>query len=85
MVATSHEPVWECDAQVVAEIFVNDDGAASTRLSAAEALSTGLRSDQVERRRAKYGLNELEKPPSTPIWKLVLEQFDLLMELFRRT
>ena len=76
MVATSHEPVWECDAQVVAEIFVNDDGAASTRLSAAEALSTGLRSDQVERRRAKYGLNELEKPPSTPIWKLVLEQFD---------
>ena len=38
MVATSHEPVWECDAQVVAEIFVNDDGAASTRLSAAEAL-----------------------------------------------
>ena len=36
----------------------------------------GLTSKQVEEQRAKYGWNELEKPPGKPLWKLVLEQFD---------
>jgi hypothetical protein len=27
-------------------------------------------------RRAKYGFNELEKAPGTPLWKLILQQFD---------
>ncbi|CAL8463437.1 g2971 [Coccomyxa elongata] len=36
----------------------------------------GLTSQQVEQQRAKFGWNELEKPPGKPLWKLVLEQFD---------
>ncbi|BDA48697.1 Calcium-transporting ATPase 2, endoplasmic reticulum-type [Coccomyxa sp. Obi] len=36
----------------------------------------GLTSKQVEQQRAKFGWNELEKPPGKPLWKLVLEQFD---------
>ena len=32
--------------------------------------------DQVEAKRSVYGYNELEKPPQTPLWKLVLQQFD---------
>jgi Ca2+-transporting ATPase len=39
-------------------------------------LETGLSAKQVEEQRAKYGWNELEKPPGKPLWKLVLEQFD---------
>eukprot|EP00879_Flechtneria_rotunda_P008884 GHRR01009304.1.p1 GENE.GHRR01009304.1~~GHRR01009304.1.p1 ORF type:complete len:758 (+),score=252.63 GHRR01009304.1:345-2618(+) len=39
-------------------------------------LSTGLSQQQVADRRRQYGYNELEKEPGTPLWKLVLEQFD---------
>ena len=31
------------------------------------------------RSRARYGPNELEKEEGTPLWKLVLEQFDDLL------
>eukprot|EP00878_Enallax_costatus_P002528 GHUV01002710.1.p1 GENE.GHUV01002710.1~~GHUV01002710.1.p1 ORF type:complete len:741 (+),score=207.05 GHUV01002710.1:194-2416(+) len=40
------------------------------------SLQTGLSSEEVQRRREKYGYNELEKEPATPLWKLVLAQFD---------
>lgn len=40
------------------------------------SLQTGLSSEEVEKRREKYGYNELEKEPATPLWKLVLAQFD---------
>ncbi|EFN55787.1 hypothetical protein CHLNCDRAFT_145247 [Chlorella variabilis] len=39
-------------------------------------LAAGLSSSEVEARRAKCGYNELQKAPGTPLWKLVLEQFD---------
>jgi len=39
-------------------------------------LSSGLSDEEAEQRRIKYGYNELEKKPHTPLWKLVLEQFD---------
>ena len=38
--------------------------------------TTGLTSTQVEAKRAEYGYNELDKEDATPLWKLVLEQFD---------
>lgn len=38
------------------------------------SITKGLTSDEVEKRRVRYGLNELEKEPPTPFWKLVLEQ-----------
>jgi len=38
--------------------------------------STGLTSAQVKDKRAEYGWNELDKEDATPLWKLVLEQFD---------
>lgn len=36
----------------------------------------GLSSEVVEQKRAEFGWNELDKEESTPLWKLVLEQFD---------
>ncbi|XP_010521805.1 PREDICTED: calcium-transporting ATPase 4, endoplasmic reticulum-type-like isoform X1 [Tarenaya hassleriana] len=36
----------------------------------------GLSADEVEKRRQIYGLNELEKPEGTSIFKLILEQFN---------
>mmetsp|Transcript_35411 Transcript_35411/g.39767 ORF Transcript_35411/g.39767 Transcript_35411/m.39767 type:complete len:1060 (-) Transcript_35411:324-3503(-) len=39
-------------------------------------LEQGLSSSQVVTLRAKYGLNELEKEERTPLWHLVVEQFD---------
>ncbi|POM75067.1 Calcium-transporting ATPase 1, endoplasmic reticulum-type, partial [Phytophthora palmivora] len=36
----------------------------------------GLTTAEVEKRRAQYGYNELDKEEGTPLWKLVLEQFD---------
>lgn len=48
-------------------------------------LQSGLTSDEVQRRRDKYGWNELEKEPATPLWKLVLAQFDdMLVKASRR-
>mmetsp|Transcript_31412 Transcript_31412/g.66524 ORF Transcript_31412/g.66524 Transcript_31412/m.66524 type:complete len:1046 (+) Transcript_31412:172-3309(+) len=38
--------------------------------------SKGLSAAQVEEKRKEYGWNELEKEDPTPLWKLVLEQFD---------
>lgn len=39
-------------------------------------ITHGLTSSQVAEQREKHGYNELEKEPPTPLWKLVLEQFD---------
>jgi len=36
----------------------------------------GLTTQQVEEATAKYGLNELRQADKTPLWKLVLEQFE---------
>lgn len=56
-------PAWsKPSAQVVADFKTN--------------VENGLSSDEVTARREKYGYNELKKEPPTPIWKLVLEQFD---------
>ncbi|KAJ2434724.1 hypothetical protein IWW46_006063, partial [Coemansia sp. RSA 2440] len=35
----------------------------------------GLTDGQVVERQAKYGRNELPEEPPTPIWELILEQF----------
>lgn len=40
------------------------------------SISRGLTKLECEHRRKYYGYNELEKHPSHPLWKLVLEQFD---------
>ncbi|KAJ9505729.1 hypothetical protein QJQ45_012821 [Haematococcus lacustris] len=40
------------------------------------SVASGLTSAQVAERRQIYGLNELSKEPPTPLWKLILEQFD---------
>mmetsp|Transcript_2136 Transcript_2136/g.6512 ORF Transcript_2136/g.6512 Transcript_2136/m.6512 type:complete len:1024 (-) Transcript_2136:24-3095(-) len=39
----------------------------------------GLTSKRVEELRAKFGPNELDKEEGTPLWKLVLDQFDDLL------
>lgn len=39
-------------------------------------IKEGLSSEQVEAKRTQHGFNELEKQPGTPLWKLVLAQFD---------
>ncbi|KAJ8573085.1 hypothetical protein K7X08_009596 [Anisodus acutangulus] len=39
-------------------------------------LEKGLSTYEVEKRRERYGLNELEKEKGKPLWRLVLEQFD---------
>ncbi|KAJ3027572.1 UNVERIFIED_CONTAM: hypothetical protein HDU68_003563 [Siphonaria sp. JEL0065] len=38
--------------------------------------SHGLTSEQVSQRLKQHGLNELPAEPSTPLWKLILEQFE---------
>uniref|UniRef100_A0A7S0JJS8 P-type Ca(2+) transporter n=2 Tax=Calcidiscus leptoporus TaxID=127549 RepID=A0A7S0JJS8_9EUKA len=40
---------------------------------------TGLTDERVEEARRKYGSNELDKEEGTPLWKLVLQQFDDLL------
>eukprot|EP01029_Cantina_marsupialis_P021355 TRINITY_DN50_c0_g5_i2.p1 TRINITY_DN50_c0_g5~~TRINITY_DN50_c0_g5_i2.p1 ORF type:complete len:1015 (-),score=363.90 TRINITY_DN50_c0_g5_i2:317-3361(-) len=39
----------------------------------------GLSESQVAQQKEKFGLNELDKEEKTPLWKLVLEQFEDLM------
>jgi hypothetical protein len=39
-------------------------------------IDQGLSTQEVAKRRQQHGYNELEKEPPTPLWKLVLEQFD---------
>jgi Ca2+-transporting ATPase len=39
-------------------------------------LDKGLSTYEVEKRRERYGLNELTKEKGKPLWRLVLEQFD---------
>ena len=41
--------------------------------------STGLSAAKVTALRAEYGPNELDKEEGTPLWKLVLQQFDDLL------
>ena len=41
--------------------------------------STGLSAAKVTALRAEYGSNELDKEEGTPLWKLVLQQFDDLL------
>ena len=41
--------------------------------------STGLTAAKVTALRAEYGSNELDKEEGTPLWKLVLQQFDDLL------
>uniref|UniRef100_A0A7S4EYK7 P-type Ca(2+) transporter n=1 Tax=Chrysotila carterae TaxID=13221 RepID=A0A7S4EYK7_CHRCT len=60
---------------------------AAWSLTTAEALSAfghrdernGLTDEQVVKLREKYGPNELDKEEGTPLWKLVLAQFDDLL------
>ena len=40
------------------------------------SVEQGLRGESLEALRQKYGYNELEKTPATPLWKLILEQFN---------
>lgn len=42
-------------------------------------LDNGLSAGQIDALREKYGPNELEQEEATPIWKLILEQFDDLL------
>lgn len=37
---------------------------------------TGLTAAQVEQKRTEHGFNELDKEDPTPVWELILEQFD---------
>lgn len=39
-------------------------------------VAVGLSVDEAQRRLKEYGHNELEKEAPTPVWKLLLEQFD---------
>ena len=38
--------------------------------------AVGLTDSEVQKRREKFGYNELTKEEGTPLWKLILEQFD---------
>ena len=42
-------------------------------------INVGLSDSQVEKLRAEHGRNELDKEEGTPLWKLVLAQFDDLL------
>ena len=40
------------------------------------SLDVGLTDDEVAKLQEKYGRNELEAEEKTPLWKLVVEQFE---------
>ena len=68
---------------VAASAAVTTSVAAPWTLSAQEAAAAlgvdpalGLDSAEVERRRDAVGPNELSREAATPLWKLVLAQFD---------
>lgn len=42
-------------------------------------IDVGLTNERVEKLRAEFGSNELDKEEGTPLWKLVLAQFDDLL------
>ena len=52
-----------------------DDAARAAGVEAAR----GLDAAEVAARRAAHGPNELEHEPPTPLWRLVLAQFDDMM------
>lgn len=56
-------PAWEQSIDDVANHYQVD-------------LQGGLTGEQVAEARQRYGINELEKQPGKPLWRLVLEQFD---------
>jgi Ca2+-transporting ATPase len=62
-------PVWEQDPEELLQTLCE-------RASADAALAKGLSEQSVQEKRDECGWNELEKPPSKALWKLVLEQFD---------
>lgn len=39
-------------------------------------MDKGLTDEEVRERQKQYGLNALAEEPQTPLWKLILEQFD---------
>jgi magnesium-transporting ATPase (P-type) len=56
-------PAWVKSTKEVQQHFRSD-------------VSTGLSAEEIESRREKYGYNELSKEPPTPLWRLILDQFD---------
>ena len=49
-------------------------------------LAKGLSAAEVEARQSQWGRNELDQEEPTPLWKLVLEQFDdQLVQILLRT
>lgn len=56
-------PAWMKTVAEVAQYFEVD-------------LAKGLSKSDVEAKRRVYGFNELDKEEGTPLWKLILEQFD---------
>ena len=69
-------PAWEQEADEILCTLTGRSRGKNKVLTAEEALTKGLENETVEVKRKACGWNELEKPPSKPIWKLVLEQFD---------
>ncbi len=68
---------WELAPEaVLGELAGGGKGGKKSSHGGEALLSEGLSAEVVEERRAAHGWNELEKPPSKPLWKLVLEQFD---------
>jgi len=63
MAALNAIPAWAKPVDAVLKAYGTDAKA-------------GLSRAEVARRTADAGYNELEKEPATPLWRLVLEQFD---------
>ena len=61
--ATAPYPAWSEDVATVLEHFQSDP-------------TDGLSVDSIAELQRIHGLNELDKEPGKPLWKLVLEQFE---------